>query len=69
MKSRHNRYDGAVVRNLGNAERRATSAEGNPYKGMDLQSAEMRLGIRKDDDQFASRVAALVAAGKKVGAK
>jgi hypothetical protein len=69
MKSRHNRYDGAVARNLGNAERQATSAEGNPYKGVDLRSAKLRLGIRKDDDQFDTRVGALVLAGKKAGAK
>ena len=69
MKSNQGRYDGAVARNLGNAERRAAGAEGNPYKGMDLKAAKLRLGIRKDDDQFDTRVGALVLAGKKAGAK
>ena len=69
MKSNQVRYDGAVARNLGNAEKKATSSEGNPYKGLELQAAKLRLGIRKDDDQFDTRVGALVLAGKKVGAK
>ena len=69
MKSNQGRYDGAVARNLGNAEKRATDSKGNPYKGLSLESARLRLGIRKDDDQFDTRVNALILAGKKVGAK
>lgn len=69
MKSRHNRYDGAVARNLGNAEKRAEAPAGNPYKGLDLKAAKLKLGIRKDDDQFDARVGALLLAGKKAGAK
>ena len=69
MKSNQGRYDGAVARNLGNAEKRAEAPTGNPYKGLDLKAAKLKLGIRKYDDQFDARVGALILAGKKAGAK
>lgn len=67
------RYDGAVERNLTNAERRKATkngplTKGKPYigngpaeySGKRLDVAKTMLGIRKLDDRFDARVEALV---------
>ena len=69
-------YDTAVERNLSNAERRKkanitstetingqTSKIAN-YNGKKLEAAKTMLGIRKDDDRFDGRIAALIKEGK-----
>ena len=70
------RYDSAVERNLSNAERRKATKNANvgdkPYAGKGpvdyigkrLDVAKTLLGIRKDDDRFDARVAALVKGDK-----
>ena len=66
------RYDEAAERNLSNAERRKATKHSNvgdkpyagngpvDYKGKKLEVAKTLLGIRKDDDRFDSRIAALI---------
>lgn len=71
------RYDGAVERNLTNAERRKATkngplTKGKPYigkgpadyNGKRLDIAKTMLGIKKSDDRFDARIAALVKGDK-----
>ena len=66
------RYDGAVERNLSNAERRKKANIASPetmngrtskianYNGKRLEVAKTMIGIRKDDDRYDARIAALI---------
>jgi hypothetical protein len=36
----------------------------NPYRGLDVEGAKRRLGIRKTDDSYDARVSALVSTTK-----
>lgn len=64
MKSKQLRYDRAVTRNLGNAEAAVRRSDINPYRGLDVEGAKRRLGIRKTDDSYDARVSALVSTPK-----
>lgn len=64
MKSKQLRYDRAVTRNLGNAEAAARRSKTHPYRGLDVEAAKQRLGIRKTDDSYDARVSALVSTTK-----
>ena len=71
MKSK-DRYDGAVERNVKNAERRKKAGIISPetangrtskiacYTGKRLEAAKMMLGIKPDDARFDERVKGLV---------
>lgn len=72
------RYDGAVERNLANAEHRKKQDQAPltgghkpyvgrgpaKYTGKRLDVAKTMLGIRKDDSRFDDRIAALVKGDK-----
>lgn len=69
------RYDGAVERNLSNAERRKATKYSNvgnkpyagngpvDYAGKRLDIAKSLLGIREDDNRFDERIEALTKKG------
>jgi hypothetical protein len=59
MKSKEQKYDEAVIRNLENAERK----DPKKYRGVKLAHAKLMIGIRKDDARYDERVHTLTRIG------